>query len=235
MAVPPLGRFLGASDSRPARPGCRSMPSAALGAGFTLGAFNPTGLGSKHGVVAQLEPGIYAVTETHLTSRGVQNFSTGLKFAGAPFTFFHGQPAPPRQRSSVTGSYTGVGFLSSFPGRAVACNWPPEVYQTARVQVASFLLNDVWILGGVCYGFATDKGRTSPILDAVIDRVLAQPARPALCCGRLEPPDARITSSTPPDFAGLHRNPRLASRSSRHPSGAHLQRLHKERLCLDFA
>ena len=39
------------------------------GPGFTLGTFNPTGLGAKQGVVAQLEPGVYAVTETHLTNQ----------------------------------------------------------------------------------------------------------------------------------------------------------------------
>ena len=153
------------------------------GPSFSIGAFNPTGLGSKHGVVAHLDPGVYAVTETHLTSRGIQDFKTGLKFAGAPFHLLHGQAAPPRQRSPVTGSYTGAGFVSSFPGRVVAQAWPAEVYQTARVQVAAFLIEDVWVLGGVCYGFATDKGRTQSILDAVVDRVLAQASGPRFVAG----------------------------------------------------
>ena len=153
------------------------------GPGFTIGTFNPTGLGAKHGVVAQLEPGIYAVTETHLTHRGLQDFRTGLKLGGTSFSFCHGHAVQPRARSPATGAYQGVGFLSSFPSRVVAQSWPPEIYQTSRVQVASFLVGDVWILGGVCYGFATDKSRTGPILDAVLDRIFSQPVGPRFVAG----------------------------------------------------
>ena len=116
------------------------------GPGFTLGTFNPTGLGAKHGVVAQMEPGIYAVTETHLTNKGLQDFKTGLKLGEAQFSFLHGHAVQPRARSPATGAYQGVGFLSSFPARVVAQAWPPEVYQTSRVQVASFLVGDIWVL-----------------------------------------------------------------------------------------
>ena len=49
--------------------------------------------------------------------------------------------------------------------------------------MASFLLGDLWILGGVCYGFATDKCRTGPILDAVLDRILSQPSGPRFVAG----------------------------------------------------
>ena len=150
---------------------------------FTIGAFNPTGLGTKQGVVAQLPPGLYAVCETHLSSRGVGDFRLGLRLSGSSFSLLHGFPAPLRVHSSVTGSYTGVGFVSSYPGRVVAHAWPPELYTTARAQVASFLVADLWILGGVCYGFATDKARTSPLLDSVIDRVLAQRSGPRFLAG----------------------------------------------------
>ena len=44
-------------------------------------------------------------------------------------------------------------------------------------------MGDVWIFGGVCYGFATDKARTGPILDAVLDRVLSQPVGPRFVAG----------------------------------------------------
>ena len=153
------------------------------GPGFTIGTFNPIGLGAKHGVVAQLEPGISAVTETHLTHRGLQDLRTGLKLGGTSFSFCHGHAVQPRARSPATGAYQGVGFLSSFPSWVVAQSWPPEIYQTSRVQVASFLVGDVWILGGVCYGFATDKSRTGPILDAVLDRILSQPVGPRFVAG----------------------------------------------------
>ena len=108
---------------------------------FTIGTFNPTGLGAKHGVVAQLEPGVYAVTETHLTHRGLQGFRLGLKLGGAHFSFRHGHAVQPRARSPSTGAYQGVSFLSSFPARVVAQSWwPPEIYETSRVQWPPFLL-----------------------------------------------------------------------------------------------
>ena len=140
---------------------------------FTIGCFNPTGLSSKHGVLSDLDHGIYAVSETHLTSRGVDEFRLGLKLARSPFSFLHGHPTPCRPRSTVAGAYSGVGFVSSFPGRVVSSTWPPEIFQSSRVQVASFLVSDFWVLGGVCYGFATETHRSYPLFDAVLDRVLS--------------------------------------------------------------
>ena len=118
-----------------------------------------------------------------MTHRGLQDFRTGLKLGGSSFSLLHGHSVPPRARSPSTGAYQGVGFLSSFPSRVVAQAWPPEVYRTSRVQAASFLVGDLWILGGVCYGFATDKARTGPILDSVLDRILSQLVGPRFIAG----------------------------------------------------
>ena len=141
---------------------------------FCLGTFNPTGLAAKHSIVPHLAPGIYSVTETHLSTRRIQDFRLGLKLGGSGFNLHHGHPVPLRPGSAVAGQYSGAGFLSSFPGRASPHDWPSEFFQTARLHVANFLMGNLWILGGVAYGFATDKARTLPILDALVDRVLAQ-------------------------------------------------------------
>ena len=141
---------------------------------FCLGTFNPTGLAAKHSLVPQLAPGVYSVTETHLSSRGIHDFRLGLKLGGSGFQLHHGHPVPLRPGSAVAGQYSGVGFVSSFAGRASPHAWPPELFQTARLHVSSFLVGNLWILGGVAYGFATDKARTLPLLDALLDRVLAQ-------------------------------------------------------------
>ena len=50
-------------------------------------------------------------------------------------------------------------------------------------EIPALLGGDVWILGGVCYGFATDKSRTGPILDAVLDRIFSQPVGPRFVAG----------------------------------------------------
>ena len=156
---------------------------------FCLGTFNPTGLAAKHSVVAQFAPGIYSVTETHLSSRGVHDFRLGLKLGGTGFSLHHGHPVPLRPGSAVAGQYSGVGFVSTCPGRASPHAWPPELFQTSRLHVANFLIGDFWLLGGVAYGFATDRARTLPILDALLDRVLAQRTGPRFVSGdwNLEP------------------------------------------------
>ena len=104
-------RAWGLSEARGFRAGEAAHPGPAH---FTLGAFNPTGLGTKQGVVAQLPPGVYAVSETHLSTRGVNDFRMGLRLSNSSFSLLHGFPAPLRAHSSVIGSYTGVGFVSSF-------------------------------------------------------------------------------------------------------------------------
>ena len=127
------------------------------------------------------------------------NFGPFLKLAHSPFSFFHGHPTPCRPRSSVAGTYSGVGFVSSYPGRVVSNTWPPEIFETSRVQVASFLVADCWILGGVCYGFATDTHRSFPLIDAVVDRVLAQPTGPRFVAG-----DLNLLLRKVPQLARLH-------------------------------
>ena len=130
-----------------------------------------------------MDQGVYAVTETHLSSRAIHDFKLGLKLAGSRFSLHHGFPVPLRAHSSVAGAYSGVGFVSSFPGRASAHSWPPELFETSRLHVASFLLGDLWVLGGVAYGYATETHRTQPILDALLDRVLAQKTGPRFVAG----------------------------------------------------
>ena len=140
---------------------------------FVIGALNATGLQGKHGVVAQLSPGLYAASETHLTHRGVLEFNKGLHFAQAPFKFLPGAPARPRSNSAFVGDCTGVGFLSSVPARAACHSWHPDVYTAARLQVANVFASPLWLLAGVCYGFASGPpSQPVRLLDYLSDRVV---------------------------------------------------------------
>ena len=108
---------------------------------YSLGALNATGLQGKHNVLAQLSPGLFAASETHLTSRGVHEFNRGLYHAQSPFRFIPGAPAHARSHSSFAGDYTGVGFFTSVPTRAACQSWHPDVYATARLQVVNAFLS----------------------------------------------------------------------------------------------
>ena len=151
---------------------------------FALGSLNATGLQGKHGIVAQLSDGLYAASETHLTSRGVAEFNKGLFFAQSPFKLLPGAPAKPRHNSAFVGDYTGVGFLSSVPTRAACHSWHPNVLDTARLQVVHAFASPLWILAGVCYGFASGPpSRTHQLLDFLSDRVVDSATGPRVIAG----------------------------------------------------
>ncbi|CAE7468251.1 Pol [Symbiodinium sp. CCMP2592] len=116
-------------------------------------------------------------------------FRNGLKYANAPFRFSPGPPAPPRARSPVTGDYTGVGFLSSFPCRASPCDFAADLVATARLHVASFLLGSTWILGAAIYGLPVAPAATETLLQAATTRVVLQGQGPRFLAGdfNLEP------------------------------------------------
>ena len=80
---------------------------------FTLGCFNPTGLPGKAEIIqSNLSHGdLWAVTETHLSSRALHKFQADLRFANSPFRCVGGHPAPPRTGSTTSGSWTGVAIM----------------------------------------------------------------------------------------------------------------------------
>ena len=146
---------------------------------WSIGAINPTGLASKADVVVSQLPGVFAVSETHLTCTGVARFRQELKQQQGEVFFVHGAGAPPKSNSltSTGGKHTGVGFVSSYPSRSYAGNWQSEVWQTARVQIGHFLVQKQWITGGVVYGHAFQaasmevRKQTGSLIDQVIQRL----------------------------------------------------------------
>ena len=151
---------------------------------FRIAAINPTGLNTKQDVVAQLPPGIYAVSETHLAKVGIQRFRAGIRLSSS-FNFIPGAPAPLRHHSDTSGGYTGVGFLTSYPARPLPFDWPPDIYDTARIQVASFFIEPVWVQGAVLYGYATAKHRTEALMEAALQRIVLQTSGPRFIAGDL--------------------------------------------------
>ena len=64
---------------------------------FTLGTFNPSGLNGKAPfIVSQLPMGnIWAVSETHLSSRALSSFRSSMRFANGPYRYcIGGHPVP---------------------------------------------------------------------------------------------------------------------------------------------
>ena len=150
---------------------------------FLLGTMNPTGLNGKAALCGMLPPGIIGVSETHLSLGGISQFRLGLQLANAPHKFLGGAPVPLRAHSTASGGYSGVGFLSTLPQRALPHGWDIDLWESARVQVASFFVQPFWVQGAVLYGFATDPHRTSMLLDAVVERIVYQTRGPRFILG----------------------------------------------------
>ena len=73
---------------------------------WSMGTFNPSGLGGKHQVLSSyLNHGnLWAVTETHLSSQGMKSFRQGLKWSDSEFSYcIGGKPVPLRSHSCATG------------------------------------------------------------------------------------------------------------------------------------
>lgn len=158
---------------------------------FVVGAINPTGLLGKVEHIAALPPGVYGVSETHLSSLGVSQFRRELQSHRVPAKFLSSQPAPLIRSSMgvIGGKCTGVGFVSHHPGRNLPVNWPESLHQEARTHVASFCINGVWIKMGVVYGYAhrptnvATQTKTDQLLSLAVDRVVHECSGPRIIMG----------------------------------------------------
>ena len=151
---------------------------------------NPTGLQGKELLLNELGHGIFGVTETHLSTFGIQKVRQSLNFARSPLThLIHGHPALLRAHSQMVGKHEGVAFLTSYPGRALPQSFPAPVWQTARIQVAGFCVEDVWVQGGIIYGYASQLNGTAPkiltdqLADYAIQRIALEAIGPRFIMG----------------------------------------------------
>ena len=158
---------------------------------FTVGAINPTGLLGKADHIAALPPGIYGVSETHLSSLGAGQFRRELQSHRVPAKFVSSQPAP-LIRSAVGvigGKSTGVGFITHHPGRNLPVQWQDAIQREARTQVAGFCIHGVWIKIGILYGYAhrptnlATQSRTDHLLSLVVDRIANECTGPRIIMG----------------------------------------------------
>ena len=132
-----------------ANPGPESSPAE-----WALGVINPTGLAGKEPICDSLRNGVWAISETHLTTVGRGRFAKGMKHIKSDFTYIvHGAPVATHAHSDVAGEWARVAVMASAPTRALPVPWDPGVWASTRVVTTVSLLGDVWVTGGVAYGF----------------------------------------------------------------------------------
>lgn len=149
---------------------------------WTLGVCNPSGLQGKSHVLNGVQADVLALSETHLTASAKRHLTTSLRSMGSRFRHvLTGAPMAPRSLSSDAGAWAGVGFASAVPCRTVATPWPPDLYETGRLQFAAFHTRDSWTFGAVVYGFPEGKthphalSRTEALLDFAMQRLSMTP------------------------------------------------------------
>lgn len=170
-------------------PGGSSIGSVGARATFRLGVCNANGVSEKISELYGLNLDLLAVSETHLTDRGLRFFRAQLKVqAPSARWFVHGQPVCPRGVVSDTGKFSGVGLMSRWPAHSLPHDWEPVVYSTGRLSISSAFVHGLWISG--CVVYCPPAGPTHPkarhvansLLGLALDRVL-QLSGPRYICG----------------------------------------------------
>ena len=140
-----------------------------------LGTFNPSGLNGKQQIIAEhLSYGdVWAISETHLSSRAMFAFRRGLHASSNPYKYVvAGHPTPLRPHSEHSGTWSGVAVMSKHPTRAIPIEWSPDIFQTSRIQMVATLCHDLWVTGVVVYG--EPPGQFHPAAREHTDRLVSQ-------------------------------------------------------------
>ena len=169
---------------------------------WCLGIGNPSGLQGKYHVLSNVPADVMALSETHLTSRARSGFASSLRSMRSRFKHvLTGAPLLPRSTASDAGEWGGVAFTSAYPCRTMAVPWPPDVYETGRLQFGSFFTPASWVSGAVLYGYPEGRNhpnahaQTEALLDFAVDHLLDFPG-PKFIGGdwNFQLPDLAVTS-----------------------------------------
>ena len=165
-------------------------PSAEFASDFVVGISNPTGLRNKAPyVVSQMSHGdLWMFSETHLCSRELNAFNSGLKFSRSAFQpLVGGFPVPDSHDN--TGRWKGVGVLSKTPIRLIPQDWEVAIAKSSRAMVFTTLVDDLWVTGGLVYGEPASKlypdrlKNTEALLQAVVSTVGYMSTGPRVIAG----------------------------------------------------
>eukprot|EP00435_Cladocopium_sp_Y103_P046929 s615_g13.t1 len=169
-------------------------PAVSQDCQWSLGVCNPSGLPGKSVLLSGIQADVVCVSETHLTKVGRSMLLASLKSHSNYAHVVTGAPLATRVNSHDAGQYSGVAVVSRVPTRALCANWPPDLYDTGRVQITGSMVNNVWITGGVAYGYPQSKShpnaleRTSLMLEFLVDHLLSVASGPRFLAGDFNHP-----------------------------------------------
>ena len=156
---------------------------------WSLGVCNPSGLQGKATLLSGIDAEVIAISETHLTAVSRSTVLASLRAHSRYKYLVTGAPLAPRTTASQAGQYSGVGVVSAVPSRALCVDWPPDLFDTGRVQVVGSFLGNMWVTGAVAYGYPQSKyhvnasQRTEAMLDSLCTHMTQVATGPRYLCG----------------------------------------------------
>ena len=166
-----------------------------------IGTTNTAGIRRKESHLLALGPGIWCVSETHLTD--VTQRSSDATFRSLARNLnrspkiLYGAPVAPRANSNWAGTWSGVLTLSDVPARPLSLPWPSEVWSTGRVQASRHFVGPIPFTIANVYGYAVGPTwpkahmLTQTLLSPVTEEIVLGCSGPRLICG-----DLNCTSSS---------------------------------------
>lgn len=152
---------------------CRVGEATNPGPPVSIGTFNSCGVIGKCDLLADLPDGVYGISETHVSSRGMPKLQHELHCHVPGARIIHGPPLVSTSLGSYGGRATGVAAFSRRPVRAMTSEWDSSLWSTGRIQAVAAYLAPLWIKMGICYGYATDPYRveTMAATDALLEQL----------------------------------------------------------------
>lgn len=128
---------------------------------FAVGTANVAGLSNKLDTLDVLPPGVWTLSETHLTDDGIKCARSMI--AGRNTRSLYGAPAPPRTLDSHAGAWTGVATVSDFPCAVVPVDWSPGVFTSGPTLISSHNVGPLHLVVGSLYGVAQSPSHRDPL------------------------------------------------------------------------
>ena len=142
---------------------------------LAVGTSNPGGLRRKETHLLEKGPGIWTMTETHLSQTTMKTTAGILRSGGNNLNRtirpIFSAPAPLRCGSDWAGSWSGVSTTSDFPSTKLQVPWPTDHWESARVLLTRHWVSGCPIVVGGFYGFA--QGPTWPASKQLSNELLS--------------------------------------------------------------
>ena len=166
-----------------------------------IGTTNTAGVRRKESHLLALGPGVWCVSETHLTSVTQRSSDATFRHLAHGLNrspkILYGAPVAPRANSEWAGTWSGVLTLSDVPARPLTLPWPSDVWSTGRGQASRHFVEHIPFTIANVYGYAVGPtwprahSLTQTLLGTITEEIVLGCSGPRLICG-----DLNCTSSS---------------------------------------